>query len=52
MLGMERIYRDEKGQKIENHIVYKDLMVFFKLLEKDFFGGRVMLTKGSQQSVV
>ena len=45
MLFMEKLFRDEKGQKIDGHLVYKDLMVFFKLLERDFFGGRVMLTK-------
>ena len=29
----------------ENYVVYKDLMIFFNLLEKDIFGGRVMVTK-------
>lgn len=49
LLFYERIYQDEEGNKIENHIAYKDLMIFFKLLEKDIFGGRVMVTKTHQK---
>ena len=45
MIVNERVYRDEDGRKITNHTVYKDLMIFFTLLEKDIFGGRVMFTK-------
>lgn len=45
MLFFEKMYLDEDGNKVENHMVYKDMMIFFKLLEKDVFGGRVMVTK-------
>ena len=45
MLFTETIFRDEDGKKIEKHIVYKDMMTFFKLLEGDAFGGRVLVTK-------
>ena len=37
--------RDFKGRKIENHEIYKDMMIFFKLLPNDLFGGRVLVTK-------
>ncbi len=29
MLFYERIYQDENGNKIEDHIVYRDMMIFF-----------------------
>jgi|TARA_B110000285_G_C14626998_1_gene381705 hypothetical protein len=45
MLFTETIFRDEDGKKVDNHIVYKDMMIFFKLLERDAFGGRVLVTK-------
>lgn len=45
MFFYEKIHMDEKGRKIVNHEVYKEIMVFFKLLEKDIFGGRVMVTR-------
>ena len=48
MLLSEKIYRDDNGSKIENHNVYKDMMIFFSLLEKDIFGGRVMIMKNHQ----
>jgi len=45
MLFYERIYQDENGDKIEDHIVYRDMMIFFQLIKGDIFGGRVMITK-------
>ena len=45
MLFTETLYLDEDGNKIKDHIVYMDMMVFFKLLPKDMFGGRVLVTK-------
>ena len=45
MLFFEKMYLDEDGNKVENHMVYKDMMIFFKLLERDSFGGRVLVTK-------
>ena len=29
LLFYERVYQDEDGNRIENHIAYKDLMIFF-----------------------
>ena len=49
MLFAERLYRDDDGRKIEGHYVYKDIMTFFKLIERDIFGGRVMVTKAPEQ---
>lgn len=43
MMSFERVYRDEDDKLIDKHMVYKDFMVFFELLERDTFGGRVML---------
>mmetsp|Transcript_31482 Transcript_31482/g.48154 ORF Transcript_31482/g.48154 Transcript_31482/m.48154 type:complete len:216 (-) Transcript_31482:216-863(-) len=51
MLFFERLYIDEEGRKIDNHHVYKDMMIFFKLIEKDIFGGRVMVTKTHQSQI-
>lgn len=45
MMFYEMQHRDDNGVVIEDHLVYKDLMIFFNLLEKDIFGGRVMVTK-------
>ena len=45
MLFSEIQYMDEDGNQIKDHIVYTDMMVFFKLLPKDMFGGRVLVTK-------
>ena len=45
MLFYERIYQDENGYKIEDHVVYRDMMIFFQLIKGDVFGGRVMITK-------
>ena len=50
LLFYERVYLDEDGKKIDDdHIAYKNLMIFFQLLEKDIFGGRVMVTKTHQK---
>lgn len=48
ILFNDKIYMDEDGTKIEKHLVYKDMMIFFQLLENDVFGGRVMVTKTHQ----
>jgi len=45
MLFFEKMYLDEDGNKVDSHMVYKDMMIFFRLLERDIFGGRVMVTK-------
>jgi hypothetical protein len=45
ILFNEKIHKDEQGRKITDHDVNKEIMVFFKLLEKDIFGGRVMVTR-------
>ena len=45
MMIYEKVYKDENGNKISNHYAYKDLMVFFRLIERDMFGGRVMINK-------
>ena len=45
MMICEKMIRDENGTLIEDHVVYKEMITFFKLLEKDIFGGRVMVTK-------
>lgn len=45
MFFYEKIHMDENGQKITDHHAYKEIMTFFKLLEKDVFGGRVMVTR-------
>eukprot|EP00347_Sterkiella_histriomuscorum_P024525 403330805 len=39
----DRIYFDENGKRIKEHIVYKDYMVFFTLTMKDYFGGKQLL---------
>lgn len=49
MMSFERVYRDEDDKLIEKHMVYKDFMVFFELLERDTFGGRVMLAASQMQ---
>ena len=49
ILFNDKIYMDEDGNKIEKHLIYKDMMIFFQLLENDVFGGRVMVTKTHQQ---
>lgn len=48
ILFNDKIYMDEDGNKIEKHLIYKDMMIFFQLLENDVFGGRVMVTKTHQ----
>ena len=48
MMICEKIKRDEDGTVLKDHIVYKEMISFFKLLEKDIFGGRVMVTKTHQ----
>ena len=48
MFFNERIYRDDDGKKITNHVAYKEMMIFFQLMERDMFGGRVMCTKSQQ----
>jgi hypothetical protein len=45
MFLYEKLYMDENGNKVHDHHLYKDMMIFFKLIEKDYFGGRVMVTK-------
>lgn len=45
MMICEKIKRDEDGTVLKDHTVYKEMITFFKLLEKDIFGGRVMVTK-------
>eukprot|EP00347_Sterkiella_histriomuscorum_P011112 403373711 len=39
----EQILVDDKGRRMKDFTVYKDLMVFFTLLPKAYFGGRVLL---------
>jgi len=39
----EQILVDDNGQRIKGFTVYKDLMIFFKLLPMSYFGGRVLL---------
>ena len=45
-----KLYKDSLGRKIDNHEIYKDQMIFFKLLPNDVFGGRVLVTKKSESS--
>ena len=47
LLFYERMQVDEDSLPVNNHTVYRDLMVFFKLIERDMFGGRVLVTKGA-----
>ncbi|CDW86496.1 cyclic nucleotide-binding domain containing protein [Stylonychia lemnae] len=39
----EQILVDDKGRRMKDFTVYKDLMIFFHLLPKSYFGGRVLL---------
>jgi hypothetical protein len=48
MFFFEKVHMDEQGKRITDHEVYKEIMTFFKLLEKDMFGGRVMVTRNHQ----